>query len=162
MATHSGTLAWKLPWMEKPDAGYSLWGCKESDMTERLHFLFFFSFHVQKLTPGLPWWFSGEESACEFRGHGFHLRSGKIPHGTWTQLFSLCSTICCCSVARSCPTLCDPLDCSRQASLSFTISWSLSKLMSHVSIACAPQHWEAHPPLPESSPHPPQLDKARA
>ena len=37
MATHSSTLAWKIPWMEKP-VGYSLWGCKESDTTERLHF----------------------------------------------------------------------------------------------------------------------------
>ena len=36
---------------------------------------------------------------------------------------------CCCSVAQSCPTLCDPMD-ARQASLSFTISWSLFKLMS--------------------------------
>ena len=31
-ATHSGTLAWKIPWTEKP-IGYSLWGCKESDGT---------------------------------------------------------------------------------------------------------------------------------
>ena len=36
-ATHSGTLAWKIPWMEKP-VGYSLWDCKESDTTEQLHF----------------------------------------------------------------------------------------------------------------------------
>ena len=35
----------------------------------------------------------------------------------------------CCSVAQSRPTLCDPMDCS-QASLSFTISWVLLKLMS--------------------------------
>ena len=35
----------------------------------------------------------------------------------------------CCSVAQSCPTLCDPMDCS-QASLSFTIPQSLLKLMS--------------------------------
>ena len=34
MATHSGTLAWKIPWMEKPGAGYSPWGRKESDTTE--------------------------------------------------------------------------------------------------------------------------------
>ena len=27
----------KIPWMEKPGR-LSLWGCKESDMTERLHF----------------------------------------------------------------------------------------------------------------------------
>ena len=38
--------------------------------------------------------------------------------------------ICCCcySVAKSCPTLWDPIKC--QPSLSFTISWSLLKLMS--------------------------------
>ena len=39
MATHSGTLAWKFPWTEKP-VGYSLWGRKELDTTERLHFHF--------------------------------------------------------------------------------------------------------------------------
>ena len=39
MAIHSSTLAWKIPWTEEP-GGYSLWGCKESDTTERLHFHF--------------------------------------------------------------------------------------------------------------------------
>ena len=33
MATHSSILAWKIPWMEET-LGYSLWGCKESDMTQ--------------------------------------------------------------------------------------------------------------------------------
>ena len=37
MATHSSTLAWKIPWMEELGAGYCPWGRKESDMTERLH-----------------------------------------------------------------------------------------------------------------------------
>ena len=32
-------------------------------------------------------------------------------------------------VAQSCPTLCDPMDCSTPASLSITNSWSLLKLM---------------------------------
>ena len=41
---------------------------------------------------------------------------------------------CCCSVAQSCPTLCDPLDCSTQAFLSLTISWSLPKVMSIASV----------------------------
>ena len=36
----------------------------------------------------------------------------------------------CRSVAQSCPTLCDPMDCSTQAFLCFTISWNLLKLMS--------------------------------
>ena len=37
MATHSSTLAWRIPWREEP-SGYSPWGCKELDTTERLHF----------------------------------------------------------------------------------------------------------------------------
>ena len=42
MVTHSGALAWKIPWTEKPGGlqsmvGYSLRGLTP---TERLHFLF--------------------------------------------------------------------------------------------------------------------------
>ena len=37
-------------------------------------------------------------------------------------------------VAQSCPTLCDPVDGSTQASLSITNSWSLPKLMSIESV----------------------------
>ena len=37
MATHSSTLAWKIPWMVEP-VGYNPWGHKESDTTEQLHF----------------------------------------------------------------------------------------------------------------------------
>ena len=36
VATHSRILAWKIPWTGEL-AGYSPWGCKESDMTERAH-----------------------------------------------------------------------------------------------------------------------------
>ena len=39
MATHSSTLAWKIPWMEKPGRLQSM-GSLESDLTERLHFCF--------------------------------------------------------------------------------------------------------------------------
>ena len=43
MATHSSTLdsstlVWKIPWTEGV-VGYSPWGLKESDTTERLHFV---------------------------------------------------------------------------------------------------------------------------
>ena len=34
-ATHSNILVWKIPWIEET-GGYSLWGLKESDMTEWL------------------------------------------------------------------------------------------------------------------------------
>ena len=43
------------------------------------------------------------------------------------------SIICCCSVARSCLTLCDPMNCST-ASLPFTVSQGLLKLMSIESV----------------------------
>ena len=33
-ATHSSLLDWRIPWTEEP--GYSPWGHKELDMTERL------------------------------------------------------------------------------------------------------------------------------
>ena len=33
MATHSGLLAWRSPWIEEL-VGHSPWGHKESDMTE--------------------------------------------------------------------------------------------------------------------------------
>ena len=35
MATHSSSVAWRLPWMEEPGELQS-WGGKESDTTERL------------------------------------------------------------------------------------------------------------------------------
>ena len=40
MATHSSTLALKIPWTEELGAGYYPWGRKESGTTERLHFHF--------------------------------------------------------------------------------------------------------------------------
>ena len=39
MAIHSSTIAWKIPWTEEPGR-YSLWGRKELDTTEQLHFHF--------------------------------------------------------------------------------------------------------------------------
>ena len=39
MATHSGTLAWRIPWTEEPGS-HSPWDHKESDMTD---FTFTFS-----------------------------------------------------------------------------------------------------------------------
>ena len=38
MAIHSSTIAWKIQWTE--ESGYSPWGLKESDTTEKLHFRF--------------------------------------------------------------------------------------------------------------------------
>ena len=46
-----------------------------------------------------------------------------------SKLFSHCACMHAKSL-QSCPTLCDPMDCVHQASLSFTVSSSLLKLMS--------------------------------
>ena len=39
---------------------------------------------------GLPWWCSGQESACQCRGHRFEPWSGKIPHAV--EQLSPCAT----------------------------------------------------------------------
>ena len=39
MATHSSILAWRIQWMRSL-TGYSLWGRKESDTTERLTYTY--------------------------------------------------------------------------------------------------------------------------
>ena len=41
MATHSSILAWGIPWMEEL-GGLQSMGCKESDISEQLHFHFIF------------------------------------------------------------------------------------------------------------------------
>ena len=52
-----------------------------------------------------------------------------------TRVARMCYRInCCCPVAKWCPTLCNPWTVAHQASLSFTISWSLLKLMSIESV----------------------------
>ena len=48
MATHSRIIAWKIP-LQRSLVGYSPWGCKESDTTERFHF---FSHVHHSLAPG--------------------------------------------------------------------------------------------------------------
>ena len=40
MASHSSTLAWKIPWMEEPGRLQSMGSLESSDTTERLHFQF--------------------------------------------------------------------------------------------------------------------------
>ena len=48
MATHSGILAWRIPWTEVPGG---LWSLKESDTTEQLilYMYFFFSCRSARL-----------------------------------------------------------------------------------------------------------------
>ena len=48
MATHSSTLAWKIPFTEEPGRLLPPWGRKESDTTEQLNF----HFQVKQLVIG--------------------------------------------------------------------------------------------------------------
>ena len=127
MATHSSTLAWKIPQMEEPGrlqsmgsrrvghdlvtslslftfmhwrrkwqptpvflpgesqgqrslVGCCLWGRTELDTTEvtqQQQQLMSLLYHC-KIAPGLPWWLSGEESACQCRRCGFDFWVAKI------------------------------------------------------------------------------------
>ena len=52
----------------------------------------------------------------------------------FVQFLFYIGVLCCCSVTKSCSTLCDPMGCSRPGSQSFTISWSVLKLMSIESV----------------------------
>ena len=46
-----------------------------------------------------------------------------------------CQISCCfCSVAKSCPTFCDPMDCSKPGFLSLTTSWSLPRFVAIQSV----------------------------
>ena len=54
--------------------------------------------------------------------------------GCETILYADVMLDCCCSVTKSCPTLCDPMDCSLSGFLSFIISRSLLKFMSIESV----------------------------
>ena len=64
MATHTSILAWKIPWTVEP-VGYSPWGLKESDRTERLHL--HFSFAYSEGPPGGAKWY--KELPCQCRRH---------------------------------------------------------------------------------------------
>ena len=45
-----------------------------------------------------------------------------------------CPRVVCCSLAKLCPTLCDPMSCSTKGFLVWTIFWSLLRLMSFESM----------------------------
>ena len=70
--------------------------------------------------------------ACSY----YHLVSCMLALMIWlpNSLFIYICCCCFCAVAKLCPTLCDPWTAACQASLSFTISQSLLKLISLESV----------------------------
>ena len=53
------------------------WGCQSSDWIIILIWLMFYVIGV--FLHGLPWWFSGKEPACQWRGCGFDPWVRKVP-----------------------------------------------------------------------------------
>ena len=84
MATHSSTLAWRIPWTEKP-VGYSPWGLEESDMTEWLHF--HFSLSCIEEGNGNPLQYSSLENPRD-RGAWWAAIYGVIQSQTWLMQLS--------------------------------------------------------------------------
>ena len=95
MATHSSILAWRIPMDRGTWQAYSPWSQKELDMIE---------------------WLSNFTS----------LQGIKIPHTSEklslriTSREAVCVGMCVCVCVKlllSCPTLCDPMDCSLPSGL---------------------------------------------
>ena len=69
MATHSSTLALKIPWTEELGAGYYPWGLKESGTTSLSLSISLWAFP----------WLSGKESTCNSGEEGLIPGSGRSP-----------------------------------------------------------------------------------
>ena len=86
--THECTV---LSWMDMPATFEEDWlshsPAPKKQNCDVLLLLPQFSHHI-----GLPWWLSGNESACQCRRHRFDPRSGKIPHAA-EQLSPFTTTI---------------------------------------------------------------------
>ena len=82
------------------------------------------------------WWRTGKPGMLQSMGLQRVGHDWVTKHSTahWSSSHNkeiLCSSVpSCCSVAKLCATLCNPMDCSMQASLPFTLSPSLLKFMS--------------------------------
>ena len=104
MASHSSTLAWRIPWMEEPGRLQSMGSLR--DMTERLHFHFSLSCIgegnnnplqcscLENPRGGGAWW-AAVNGVTQSRTRLKRLSSSSSSKMT---------------VAQSWPTLCDPID----------------------------------------------------
>ena len=143
--------------------GYSPWGRKESDTSERLHF-HFPSVKEEAWLAGWEiktWKFQTLCSHHSRDGRGIGERSAGLlgeekeacPNiygpGTRVQRWTYIPYCCCCSVAQLYQTLCEPMDCSMPGSQSVTITQSLLKLVSTdwVGDAIQPSHSLSPPSL---------------
>ena len=119
MATHSSTLAWKIPWAEEPGRLQSMASRRvRHDFTFTFTFTFTFHFHalwkeMATHSSVLAWRIPGTGEPGGLPSMGSH----RVGHD-WSDLAAAAYIYVCMdivqfgSVAQSCPTHCNPMDCS--------------------------------------------------
>ena len=139
MATHSGILAWRIPWTEEPGGLWST-GVGLKSVSKSQTQLNRLSMHMCTVSG------NGQPRCLSITG--VYMRKARQrfqhcvdPEGAAALLSANCTCCnsqivfqCFSSIAQSCPTLWNPWTAVRQASLSITNSQSLLKLMSTESV----------------------------
>ena len=109
MATHSGTLAWKIPWMEESGGLHSVGWLSQTQLSD-----FTFTFHFHALEKEM----ATHSSVLAWRIPGIGEPGGLLSMGShrvghdWSNLAAAAESVQFNSVAQRCPTLCGPMDCS--------------------------------------------------
>ena len=114
MATHSSTLAWKLPWTEEPGRLQSMGSQRVRHDWVTSFSLFTFMYWRRKWQPTLAFLPGESQGRRRLPSTGSH----RVGHD-WSNLAvatgwvkSCCSNNAKAKSLQSCPTLCDPMDCS--------------------------------------------------
>ena len=132
MAPHSSTLAWKIPWTEEPGGLQSMGSLRVRHDWATSVSLFTFMHWRRKWQP-TPVFLPGES-----QGRGAWWATVYGVAQSWTRLKRLSSSssstiadtnvmrtdqdeLILCSVAQSCPTLCNPMECSPPGSPDYGI-----------------------------------------
>ena len=127
MATHSSTIAWKIPWTEEPGGLQSMGSRRvRHAWATSLSLFHFHALEKEMATHSsvLAWRIPGTPEPGGLPSMGSH----RVGHDwsnlaaaarivlllSWASSFNSHNTtiVCVCLVAQSCPTLCDPMDCS--------------------------------------------------
>ena len=113
-----GKIPWKRKWQPTPVflpgkshglrrlVGYSPWGRKESDTTGQLLLSFFFHFQCRTNDQKQP------ANRTLKHWDSMLLTALKLIYSRNREKYINICILACCSVAESCPTLCDPVDWS--------------------------------------------------
>ena len=136
MATHSCILVWKIPWTEEEPSNLQSMGLQRvgHDWAQSIsHNYHLCCCYGENIKAPISQWFSSIQYLIQY------FRSDQIR-----------------SVTQSCPTLCNPMNRSIQASLSITNSQSLLKLMS-IELGMPSSHLILCRPLLLLTPIPPSI-----